>query len=126
MTRVTGSLILLLLSACASLDQAIPHEFRYGQLYALSDALSSASNNCGDRDESFSATYWASVTVDTLDQFSRLLRSDSPEQLTSRKLVTQLYALSYEDTGDNGRCEQFAVAGTTTRELLSLLRSSDS
>ena len=39
-------LSLLLLGGCATMEQAISPEVRYGQLYALEDALTTAGDQC--------------------------------------------------------------------------------
>ena len=116
------SLSLLLLGGCATMEQALSPELRYGQLYALHDALTTASHQCGDREAVYTATYWARTTVGTIDEHSRFLEDDSAQQRKSRALVKQLYALSYYGTDTMAQCEQIALAGDTTRELIALLK----
>ena len=116
------SLSLLLLGGCATMEQALSPEVRYGQLYALQDALSTASHRCGDRDAIFTATYWASTTVGNIDEHSRFLLADSEPRMKSKELVKQLYALSYYGADSRAQCEQIALAGNTTRELIALLK----
>ncbi len=120
------SLSLLLLGGCASMEQTLTPEVRYGQLYALQGALTIASHDCSDREAAFTASYWASTTAANIDEHSQFLETGSAEQLKSRELVKRLYALSYLAYHDAASCKQFALAGDTTRELLSLLTMHDS
>lgn len=112
---------LLLLSGCASMEQAISPEMRFGQLYALEGALTEASMDCGNPEASHTATYWASSTVTTLREYSRFLQSDSAAHLKSRELVKQLNTLAYHHGSEQLQCERLAQAGDTARELLHLL-----
>lgn len=116
------SLSLLLLGGCATMKQALSPEVRYGQLYALQDALTTASHQCGDREAVFTATYWASATVGNIDEHSRFLEDDSAPQQKSKELVKQLYALSYYGRDPASLCERIALAGDTNRELIALLK----
>ena len=118
------TLSLLLISGCAAtLETAFSPEVRYGQLYALKDALTSASNDCSDKDAVFTATYWASATVTNISDHSKFLEAGSVQQAKSKELVIQLYALQYDATNSASHCQQFAIAGNTTRELLALLNN---
>ena len=126
MKSILISLSLLLLGGCAGMEQTLTPEVRYGQLYALQGALTIASKNCSDREAAFTATYWASTTVGNIDEHSQFLNSGSAEQLKSRELVKQLYLLSYFTHNEVTSCRQFALAGDTTRELLTLLTLRDS
>ena len=120
------SLSLLLLGGCATMEQALSPEVRYGQLYALQDALTIASHQCDDREAVFTATYWAGSTVGNIDEHSRFLKDDSAPQQKSKELVKQLYALSYYGADLASQCKQLALAGDTTRELIALLQVQDS
>lgn len=116
------TLSLALLSGCAStMETAISPEVRYGQLYALENALSTASSDCSDREASFTATYWASTTVGNIADHSKYLETDSLQQSKSKELVAQLYSLQYDATNMASHCQQIEIAGNTTRELLALL-----
>ena len=116
------TLSLALLSGCATtMDQTFSPELRYGQLYALENALNTASSNCGNREASFTATYWASTTLGTLTDHYQYLVTDSLRQRKSKELVAQLYSLKYNATSSASHCKQIALAGNTTRELLGLL-----
>ena len=120
------SLSMLLLGGCATMEQALSPEVRYGQLYALQDALTTAGHKCGDREATFTATYWASTTVGNIDEHSRFLKADSAQQQKSKELVEQLYALAYHGGDSAIQCKQIVLAGNTTRELLVLLQLADS
>ena len=116
------SISLLLLSGCAStIETAFSPEVRYGQLYALENALSTASSDCSDHEASFTASYWASTTVGNISDHSKYLESDSVQQAKSKELISQLYSLQYDATNSASHCKQIAIAGNTTRELLALL-----
>ncbi len=115
-------LSLVLLNGCATtMEQAFRPELRYGQLYALEDALNAANSDCSDQEASFSATYWASTALDALTDHNQYLETDSPQQSKSRELIAQLYSLQYDAANVASHCQQIAVAGITTRELLALL-----
>ncbi len=126
MKTILISLSLLLLGGCTSMEQALSHEVRYGQLFALQGALTTASHNCSDREAVFTATYWASRTVANIEEHSQFLKSGSDELSKSKELVKQLYSLSYLAHSGASGCKQLALAGDTTRELLSLLAPSGS
>ena len=122
MRTLLFSLSLALLSGCTTtLEQAISPEIRYGQLYALENALSTASSDCSDQGASFTATYWATSTVGNISDHSEYLEVGSVEQSKSKELVAQLYSLQYNATNSASHCKQISVAGNTTRELLALL-----
>lgn len=122
MRMLLFSLSLVLLSSCAStMETAFSHEVRYGQLYALESALSTASSDCSDREASFTATYWASTTVGNIADHSEYLKDGSVQLAKSKELVSQLYSLQYQTANRASHCKQIAVAGNTTRELLVLL-----
>lgn len=121
MKGIIVSVSLLLLSGCTAMESVISPQVRYGQLYALQEALTTASDNCGDQQAAFTANYWAMVTVGNIEQHSQFLAAESPQQLKSKQLVKQLYALHYLSRNDEDNCRQIAVAGNTTRELLTLL-----
>ncbi len=117
---ITASLALL--SGCAStIEATFSPEVRYGQLYALENALSTASSDCNDREASFTATYWASTTVGNIADHSKYLETDSLQQIKSKELVAQLYSLQYDANNVASHCQQIEIAGKTTRELLALL-----
>ena len=116
------SLSLALLSGCATtMEQAFSPELRYGQLYALESALTTASSDCSDQEAAFTATYWASTTVGNISDHSEYLEVGSVAQTKSKELVSQLYSLQYASTNTASHCKQISVAGNTTRELLALL-----
>ncbi|MEN8169007.1 MAG: hypothetical protein ABFS08_02120 [Pseudomonadota bacterium] len=112
----------LLLSGCAStMEATFSPELRYGQLYALENALTIAGSNCNDKDAVFTATYWASTTVINISDHSEFLEEGSVERTKSKELVKQLYSLRYVTANEESRCHQIAIAGNATRELLTLL-----
>lgn len=117
------SLSLLVLSGCSALDKAISPEVRYGQLYALEDALSTAGNRCSDKEAAFTATYWATTTVNNISEHSEFLEVGGAQQSKSKELVKQLYSLQYVAYDDDANCQRFSIAGGTTRELLALLNN---
>ena len=115
---------LALLSGCAStIETAFSPELRYGQLYALESALSTASKDCSDKESVFTATYWATTTVGNISRHSQFLEADSPQQAKTKELVNQLYSLQVVAVNQAANCKQFNVAGNTTRELLALLNN---
>ena len=116
------TLSLVLLSGCAStIEATFSPEVRYGQHYALEDALSTASSDCSDKEAAFTAIYWASTTVGNISDHSEYLKDGSVQQAKSKELVSQLYSLQYQSSYSASHCKQISVAGNTTRELLALL-----
>ena len=111
---------LLLLSGCASMESAFSPELRYGQLYALQEALTEAATHCGDREATFTANYWAASTAGNIAEHSQFLKADSLPQSKSRELLRQLYSLQQRNQPET-TCRQFADAGSATRELLAAL-----
>jgi uncharacterized protein YceK len=114
---------LLLLGGCASMESAFSPEVRYGQLYALENALTTAGNQCGNEEAAFTATYWASATVNNIAEHSEFLETGSAPQTKSRELVKLLYTLQYNSANPESQCQQLAMAGSATRSLITLLNN---
>jgi hypothetical protein len=117
------TLSLLLLNGCASMESTFSPQTRYGRLYALQDALTTAGNHCSDQEAAFTASYWASTTVVSISDHSTFLEAGSASHVKSKELVNQLYSLQYNAMDNQAQCQQIAKAGTTTRELLTLLNN---
>jgi uncharacterized protein YceK len=113
----------LLLGGCASMESAFSPETRYGQLYALENALTTASNHCSDEEAAYSATYWAAATVTNIADHNTFLEAGSAPHAKSKELVKQLYSLQHNASNQDSQCQQIAMAGTTTRELIALLNN---
>lgn len=123
MKGILITMSLLLLSGCATMESAFSPQLRYGQLYALESALTTAGNQCDDEEAAFTATHWATSTVTNISDHSKLLHTDSAPYAKSKQLVKQLYSLQYDATNSASHCQQIAMAGTTTRELITLLNN---
>ena len=112
------ALSLAVISGCSTLETALSPEVRYGQVYALEEALSSAASRCDDADAAHRATYWASVTAMNIADHSRFLDEGSTAQQSAKRLVKQLSALRMSTPDDTSHCGEFASAAATAKQLL--------
>lgn len=112
---------LLVVSGCSTLETALPPEVRYGQLYALEEALTHAAARCDDTVTTHRAAYWAQSTAMNIADHSRYLDEGSNALQSARRLVSELGQLRVPAPDDITTCQQYANAAATTREVLASL-----
>lgn len=109
---------------CATLETTLSPEVRYGQIYALEEALNRAASRCDDAEALQLAAYWTSITAMSLADHSRYLEEGSSAHQSAKSLLKQLGQLRVAPD-DTARCRQFAEAATAVRQMLVGLTSAD-
>lgn len=118
------ALAAMALWGCATLERALSPEVRYGQIYALEEALNGAASRCDDTEAVQLAAYWTSVTAVSLADHSRYLDEGSSAQQDAKSLLRQLGQLRVTPD-ESARCRQFAEVAAAVRQMRRSLTTAD-